>query len=245
VTPSWQLGGLRANQQLSRGLIICRVGSSGSLALVEPSNNADVGTGRTLSGTATVFDQWNEVRDQEGHYLERISPRAFVKTLSENGGRIPLLLDHGRHPQLGSMLLGQLRSVTADASGLQYTAELHQGLPELLREGLAAGQYGSSFRARVVKSSTEPRPPASPFNPDRLPQVTRKELQLLDLGPTALPAYAATSARLRSAAPRPRLEIVHEEEKPSWYLGDLRDDLEPSWQLRGRKEKHGRTYAKN
>lgn len=223
-------------------MVICRTGTAGSLALVEPVDNADSGTGRTLTGTATVFDQWNEVRDQEGHYLERISPRAFAKTLAENGSRIPLLLDHGRHPQLGSMLLGELRSVTADAGGLRYVAELHRGLPELLREGLAAGQYGSSFRARAVKSSVDPRPKASEFNPDRLPQVVRKEMQLLDLGPTALPAYPATSARLRSAAPRPRLEVV-EEEKPYWELGDpLR---EPSWQLRGRKETHGHVFARN
>jgi hypothetical protein len=100
------------------------------------------------------------------------------------------------------MLLGQLRSLGANASGLRYEAELHRGLPELLTEGLAAGQYGSSFRARAVKSSVDPRPPASAFNPDRLPQVVRTELQLLDVGPNSLPAYSSTSARLRSTAAR-------------------------------------------
>jgi phage head maturation protease len=221
TAPPWQLFPRRRKQQLatSPSTIICRTGEAGSLALVSSPADASEGTGRTLTGTAAVFNRWTEINSAvEGHYLERVSPRAFTKTLNEGRGTaLPLLLDHGLHPALGSFLLGELRSVTADASGLRYTAELHRGLPELLVEGLAAGQYGSSFRARAIKSSVNPHPPASPHNPDRLTEVTRTELMLLDVGPTSLPAYKSTSARLRNAAPGPRLESVSDK-RPSWWI---------------------------
>jgi phage head maturation protease len=55
-----------------------------------------------------------------------------------------------------------------------------------------------------------------------MPEVTRTQLQLLDISVTSLPAYSSTTTKLRSAAPRPKLELV-EEEKPYW---ELRDPLE-------------------
>jgi phage head maturation protease len=226
AAPPWQLSARKRQLATSPSAIICRSGLAGSLALVPAGEDAAPGDGRSLSGVAAVFDRWTEINSAiEGRYLERISPRAFTKTLNEGRGTaLPLLLDHGQHPQLGSFPLGQLRSVTADATGLTYTAELHRGLPELLIEGLGAGQYGSSFRARAIKSSTDPHPPASPHNPDRLPEVTRTELMLLDVGPTSLPAYRSTSARLRNAAPGPRLESVSDE-RPSWWIEHGR----PGW----------------
>jgi phage head maturation protease len=229
--PTWQLSARKRQLATSPSAIIERTGTAGSLALVSSPDDASEGTGRTLTGTAAVFGEWQEINSvAEGRFLERISPRAFAKTLSEGRGTaLPLLLDHGQHPQLGSFPLGQLRSVTADATGLTYTAELHRGLPELLIEGLRAGQYGSSFRARAIKSSTDPHPPASPHNPGRLPEVTRTELMLLDISPTSLPAYKSTSARLRNAAPRPRLESVESisDEKPPWWI----EPGQPGWWL--------------
>jgi phage head maturation protease len=248
---SWELAGLRAarpREPQSRGTVICRTGSIGSLALVESSDNEFTDTSRTLTGTAAVFDQWQEVVDHEGHYFERIAPTAFAKTLSENGGRIPLLLDHGKHPQLGSLLLGQIEALSADAGGLRYTARLHDGVPLFLMEGLRSGQYGSSFRARPIKSSYNRRPSRSAWNPDQLMEVTRTELRLSDVGPTSLPAYSATEARLRSltGAPEPRrretaIRSADPEPLPAWQL--QREDFEPAWLLR-RRERRGRTYAK-
>jgi hypothetical protein len=87
--PSWALSDLQPKQRQSSGLVICRTGTAGSLALVESADSAAVGTGRTLSGVAAVFSAWQEIRDAGGHYFESISPRAFQKTLSESRGRIP------------------------------------------------------------------------------------------------------------------------------------------------------------
>lgn len=260
MSASWSLRDLRQARKFSESRIICRTGTAGSLALVESAGSETAGTGRTLSGVASVFGEWQEIRSSaEGHFMERIAATAFKKTLAESRGRVPLLLDHGLHPQLGSMLIGELRSLSADATGLHYEAELHRGVPELLQEGLAAGQYGSSFRAREIKSSWNRRPEPSRWNPEGIPEVTRVELMLLDLGPTALPAYAATSARLRAAlppdGPRHRFEVLEGDgqpgwllqrddgKRPSWYLGDLRRKPRPAWQLE-RKERHGHAYAR-
>jgi phage head maturation protease len=250
IAPSWQLGDdlleLPQARPTSQEIVICRTGTTGSLALVETADNEVAGTGRTLTGTAAIFDMWQEVFDPiEGHILEKISPRAFQKTLSESQGRVPLLLDHGKHPQLGSMMLGTLRSVTADAAGLRYVAELHRGVPELLREGLAAGQYGSSFRARAVKSQYNQRPRPSASNPEGIVEVVRTELALKDISPTSLPAYRDTSARLRTALPHgasSRVDPSAESETPYWLLCRA-EAGEPSWKLNRRKDQHGRTSA--
>lgn len=252
MNASWSLTDLQQARPRSQGTVICRTGSIGSLALVENADQVATDTGRTLTGTAAVFSEWQEVHDLEGHYLERIAPSAFAKTISENGGRIPLLLDHGRHPQLGTLVLGELQSLNTDASGLHYVARLHDGLPELLVSGLRSGGYGSSFRARPVKSSYDPRPERSDFNPDRLPQVTRTELMLLDLGPTSIPAYAGTEARLRSLAGAyepTRHETANRsaspEPLPAWQLQREDGEREPYWLLRRKEERRrGRTICK-
>jgi len=241
--PPWQLKLPKARPP-SQDIVICRTGTAGSLALVESADDEVAGTGRTLTGTAAVFDEWQEVFDPiEGRILEKIRPRAFQKTLSESQGRVPLLLDHGKHPQLGSMMLGTLRSVTADATGLRYVAELHRGVPELLREGLRAGQYGSSFRARAVKSQYNQRPRPSARNPEGIVEVVRTELALKDISPTSLPAYRSTSARLRTALPDEvrthPVKVSTSERRPPWLLGE--DDELPYWLLTNRKDQRVRT----
>ena len=146
------------------------------------------------------------------------------------------------------MLLGEIQSLSAEADGLRYTARLHDGLPTLLLEGLRSGQYGSSFRARPVKSHYERLPRRSAYNPEGLMEVTRTELRLSDVGPTSLPAYSATEARLRSLTDTAALRAVEESSRgsrPAWYLGDLHADRErePYWKIQ-RKERGGHTFCK-
>lgn len=243
---SWELADLQAarpREPQGTATAICRTGAVGSLALVESAESAVADTGRTLTGTAAVLGVWEEILDLEGNYMERITPTAFDKTLNERGGRVPLLLDHGKHPQLGSFLLGEIQSLSADATGLRYTARLHDGVPQLLLEGLRSGQYGSSFRARPIKSRYERSPARSDYNPQGLMEVTRSELRLTDVGPTSIPAYSATSARLRSLTGEfANPSVLPEPELPAWQL--QREDFEPAWQLQRRGERRGRSYAK-
>ena len=80
-------------------------------------------------------------------------------------------------------------------------------------------------------------------------EVTRTELRLSDVGPTSLPAYSATEARLRSltgaSEPRRRETAIRSaapEPLPAWQL--QREDFEPATGCSERKERRGRTYAK-
>ena len=199
---SWELADLQAarpREPQGTATAICRTGAVGSLALVESAESAVADTGRTLTGTAAVLGVWEEILDLEGNYMERITPTAFDKTLNERGGRVPLLLDHGKHPQLGSFLLGEIQSLSADATGLRYTARLHDGVPQLLLEGLRSGQYGSSFRARPIKSRLRAFAGAVGLQPARVDGSDAVRTAFDRRRPDfSIPAYSATSARLRS-----------------------------------------------
>jgi phage head maturation protease len=240
TAPAWQLGdredlplGVR---RYPRGIespapIRCRTATAGSLALVEPMSDRGAGDGRTLRGTFSVYNQWQEIRSaSEGHFLELIRGGTFAKTIQERGQRIPVLYSHGRDPAIGTQVLGKILNLAEDERGAHYQVELFSGIPELLLEGLRSGHYGSSFRAQIVKETFDPRPRKSAHNPQGLPESVVSELKLLDIGPTSLPAYGATSAQVRGAevsnnvrhlniAPRPYWEIVREDdEEPSWLL---------------------------
>lgn len=253
MSASWSLADLRQAQPRGpRGTatLICRAGSIGSLALVESADGVAADTGRTLTGVAAVFDTWQEIRDLEGHYFERIAPTAFSKTLNERGNRIPLLLDHGKNTVLGGMPIGELQSISASATGLEYTADLYNGLPEVLLEGLRRGAYGSSFTAKPIKTRRVEWPGRSSHNPDSLPEVTRLEMKLVDIAPTSRPAYQNTSAKLRHSLTEDLR--VREIANPSTDLGPVpywqirRDgDLEPAWKLLRRKDDRARVYAKS
>jgi hypothetical protein len=119
----------------------------------------------------------------------------------------------------------------------------------LLVEGLAAQQYGASFRGEPFKNHVENRPGRSAHNPRGIPEVTRQEIRLKDLGPTPFPAYAGTTAQIQQGvmagapparAQRRDVQLVRET-APYWQLGE---DLEPYWRLR-REGQSARTYVKN
>ena len=145
--------------------IRCRTSEAGSLALVETPGAETAGDGRTLSGTFSVFDTWQEIREAGLVFMERIAPNAFAKTIRENRDQVPILFSHGKDPAIGAQLLGALRSLSVDNRGAHYTVDLFPGVPPLLEAGLKEGRYGSSFRARVIQEEFSPRPGRSPYNP--------------------------------------------------------------------------------
>jgi len=194
-----------------------RSSPAGSLALVEPSKQT--GEGRTLRGTFSVFDVWQEIRNPiEGHFVEKIQRGAFAKSIKESLSRVRLMYSHGHDSTIGTMLLGELVVMEERADGAHYTAELFEHTPPLLLDGLRKGLYGSSFRAKVVKERFDPRPRPSSHNPEGLPESVVSELKLIDVGPTSLPAYPSTTAHVRSKA-QARAEVAElGEDLPSWYL---------------------------
>ena len=155
-----------------------------------------------LSGRMAVFNDWTEIKSQmerPSHFMERIAPGAFTKTIKESGDRLKVLFQHGQDPSIGKKPLGRIMRLEEQAGGVEYEVELldapyvHDLMP-----GLEAQLYGSSFLASDIKSEMENKPARSSYNPQRLPEVTRTEMRLHEFGPVTFPAYAEANARMRS-----------------------------------------------
>lgn len=159
------------------------------------------GDGRTVTAYAAVFGQDAEIRDQHGHYIERIDARAFAKTLQETKPeRIGVLYNHGmdatgRPNMLGSVPIGTPLEVRADGRGLLTITRYNRSeMADAVLAAIADGQIrGQSFRGRVFKSNRA--------RGERLPIITRTELGLREYGPTHAPAYeGAGILAVRSAS---------------------------------------------
>lgn len=149
--------------------------------------------GFTFEGYAAVFDTPTTIDSWEGTFDEQIARGAFRKTLRE---RTPtLMFDHGSHPVVGQMPLGVITTAREDTVGLRVQARLTDNwMIQPVRDAIADRAItGMSFRFRVVKDDwTEP---------DRkggLRLRTIREAVVYELGPVVNPAYAATTAFVRS-----------------------------------------------
>lgn len=153
-----------------------------------------------LHGAAAVFDEWTEIRSNvEGHFFERFMPGSFSKTISEGGKRIRCLFHHGMDPSIGVKPLGPITLLQEDAGALRYEVQLlDTDYNRSLIPGLEAGLYGSSFRFGITRKEDVRFPKRSDRNPDRILERTISEASLREIGPTPLPAYAGTSAGVRS-----------------------------------------------
>lgn len=165
-------------------------------------DSTDTGLG-TLFGHAARFDEWTEINSPwEGHFLERIVPGAFRKTLRERGSRVKVLLNHGMDPQVGDKPLGVPSVLHEDDEGLYHETPLldttyNRDIAELVRAGAIDGQ---SIRFTVMDEEWVDRPQRSEVNPQGLPERTIRAVRLYELGPVTFPAYEATTVGVRSAA---------------------------------------------
>lgn len=153
-----------------------------------------------LHGAAAVFDEWTEIRSNvEGHFFERFAPGSFSKTIKEGGSRIRCLFHHGMDPSIGVKPLGPITKLAEDGGALRYEVQLlDTDYNRSLIPGLEAGLYGSSFRFGISRKTDERFPKRSERNTDRILERTIHEASLRELGPTPLPAYAGTTAGVRS-----------------------------------------------
>lgn len=165
--------------------------------------DADEGDGRTLYGHFSVFDTWYEVNSiWEGHFLERIAPGAFKRTIAERGDQVKALYDHGHDPQLGNKPLGPFRSLTEDETGGYYEIGLIDTdyNRDFIIPAARAGLLGASFRFRVREETWADDPDPSEQNPKGIPERTITDVDLYELGPVTFPASAAATAALRSTS---------------------------------------------
>jgi len=153
-----------------------------------------------MSGHFAVFDEWTEIDSFfEGRFMERIAPGAFTKTMTENRANMKVLFQHGRDPMVGDKPLGPIVDLEEDKRGARYDVSLlDTSYNRDLIPGLEAGQYGSSFRFKVVRDDWNREPAKSRANPEKLPERTLLELRVMEFGPVTFPAYAGANAGMRS-----------------------------------------------
>jgi HK97 family phage prohead protease len=165
----------------------------------------------TLVGHLAVFNEWAEINSVvEGHFLERIDPGAFTKTISESRDQMRVLFQHGKDPTIGDKPLGPIRSLEEDETGLAYEVDLlDTSYNRDIVAMLAADPpvLGSSFRFKVMRESVDRKPARSEFNPRRLPERTVQEVKMQEFGPVTFPAYAGAKAGLRSLTDRMLLPV--------------------------------------
>lgn len=160
----------------------------------------------TLVGHAAVFNQWTEIQSRsEGHFLERIAPSAFAKTISENRDRMRVLFQHGHDPAIGEKPLGPIASLETDETGLRYEVPLldtsyNRDIVEMLRAEPPV--LGSSFRFEVIREDRARNTKKSSYNPRALPERTVQEVRMSEFGPVTFPAYIGAGAGLRSLTDR-------------------------------------------
>ena len=190
--PSWFLGDLHQRPRIERVPIIHRVVDAGP-ALIERSASE----GAVLNVAFAIFDRWTEINSpSEGHFLERVARGAFAKSIRENLRNIRAILSHGKDLSLRETVLGKIDSMREEEDRAVARVNLFPNVPPLLLDGLRADVYGASFRGASVKERVDYHPKRSDHNPEALPEITRTEIKLRDIGPTPFAAYAETSARI-------------------------------------------------
>jgi hypothetical protein len=166
-----------------------------------PAGEAGPGT---MHGHLAVFNQWSEINSiHEGHFMERIAPDAFDRTLAARGHKVKVTFNHGKDPQLGDKVLGIPTVLQPDAHGVRYEVPLFDtSYNRDLAPGLKAGAYGSSFRFNVLAEDFNKRAKRSEYNPHGIPERTVRELHMPEFGPVTFPAYEGASAGMRSLTDR-------------------------------------------
>lgn len=163
------------------------------------------GSGRVVEAYLAVFNTDAEIRDGQGHYMERIAPHAFNKAVndarpagSRAGWKTSVYYNHALTPygtpsERWSTPIAVTQELHVESRGVRCV-DMFLNTPdgdhvlELVRAGAVKGY---SFTGRMIKSDPN-RPPARGYRANSLgvlPSVTRHELGLDEYGPTPEPAY--------------------------------------------------------
>jgi HK97 family phage prohead protease len=168
-------------------------------------------------GHFAVINEWTEIRSlSEGHFVERFSPGAFTKTISENRRNMRVLFQHGKDPAVGDKPLGGIEELREDGHGVYYEVGLLDApyVRDNVVPGHRAGLYGASFRFKVIRDEVVDRPGRSEHNPAGLQERTIREAAVREFGPVTFPAYVGTTANVRSLTDMfslPRRDVLQRE----------------------------------
>jgi HK97 family phage major capsid protein/HK97 family phage prohead protease len=193
-------------------LLVTRVMALNDMEILSRAKGGD---GRTVTAYAAAFRTQVPIVDSDGDYDEEIAPTAFNASLA-SGRQIKVFYNHGRTisgtpSDRGSVPIGTpAEPPRPDGRGLLTVTRynktpLADDVLESIRNGDITGQ---SFTGIFLQSDPE----RGPYRPSRNGQralVMRKEIALIEYGPTPIPAYedaAIVGVRNR--------ELLMEQEEP-------------------------------
>jgi phage head maturation protease len=182
--------------------------------------------GQTVSGMLVPYGRWEEINSPvEGRFMERWAYGSLRSSFAERmKTKIRGYFEHGKSALFGRQAVMDVRRVWEEASGAWYEAELLDGLPPYLVDGIRRGLYGTSIGASPVKVDTVSRPGRSAHNPHGLEERTYIEAVAHDISLTPRPVYAGTEVSLRSRAEPEHGETIWRSSPspvvvtPSWWL---------------------------
>ena len=109
----------------------------------------------TLVGEFSVFNEWYEINSYwEGHFIERLAPGAFKRTINNRSGQSPVrvILEHGFDPTVADKPLGVPTTLEERATGVYAETPLFDtSYNRDLAPALAGGAYGQSFRFQPLR----------------------------------------------------------------------------------------------
>jgi HK97 family phage prohead protease len=169
-----------------------------------------------LDAYAAVFDAPQEIHDREGHYIEKIAPGSFDRTLDQRAGHLQVLFNHGMTvhgtpSDRWTSPIGLPVEVRADEIGLWTVTEMARTdaameVWQLAQDGIVRGM---SFSGAFLATTD-----SKPAKRGGLPLKTRTEVSLREYGPTPFPAYQAAKV----VAARADLAILSPDELTEYLL---------------------------
>lgn len=147
---------------------------------------------RTVGGYAAKF---NKPSDNLGGFIEFIAPGAFNRSRGNDWPGVMARYNHEDNFLLGTTGARTLRLAT-DETGLHYEVDLPNSRAdvfELIQRGDVAK---SSFAFRVIGGDGD----EWGLSDQNFPQRTLLSVDLVDVAPVNVPAYADTSTAVRSLA---------------------------------------------
>ncbi|OBI42986.1 HK97 family phage prohead protease [Mycobacterium colombiense] len=168
---------------------------------------------RTIGGYAAVFDRSSE---NLGGFYERIHPKAFNKSKSDQFPGVVCRFNHSDDYLLGTTRSGTLR-LTVDNTGLDYSVDLPECRNDILEMTARGDLAHSSFAFQVWTDDW------TKFD-NGYPVRQLLSCRIIDVAPVVNPAYSETSVALRSFArfvDAPFEDVVERAQK---------DELRSFWQ---------------
>jgi phage head maturation protease len=155
--------------------------------------------GADVPRPGAVVDLAERDSPSEGRFVERFLPGCLRRSLAERfKTRVTGLFEHGRSALFGRQPIMEILRAYEEDHGAVFEAELVDGLPETLVDGIRRGLYGASVGCRVVEQKVNPRPLRSAFNPDGIEQREYVRVSAFDISLTPSPQYREATVALRS-----------------------------------------------